>query len=537
MRLDVRRLPWVRRLAADYAHDHASLAPFFAGDPSTRDAWADAIARAQRHPRARGVVADVLAAQLARRGAPPEAQAALARFRDPQTVAVVTGQQAGLFGGPLYTLLKALTATQVARRVAAEHGVPTVAVFWIDSEDHDWDEIASTTLLDRDTQPQDITLPSPQGAGEVPVARLSLDASVAEAVERVRTLLPETEFTGELVDALADAYAPGRGVSEAFGRWLERWLGPLGLLVFDCADPAAKPPVAPVFERELREPGRTSALAAAAGQALVARGYHAQVDAHVDAAALFHLDGAREAIRIRDGAFAIGERLVPAADLAGEAAIHPERFSPNVLLRPLVQDTLFPTIAYISGPSELAYLGQLREVYAHFEIPMPLVVPRTTATLLDSGASRFLQRYGLPFEAMQPQNESTLNRLLEAQLPPGIERAFQDARECVSGKMDALMRVLPTLDPTLEGAARSTLGKIEHDLRTLHGKIIHAAKRRDETLRRQFVRARALTFPHGHLQERTLGFIYFLNRYGPALIDVLDRELAPDAGHHCLLTV
>ena len=203
----------------------------------------------------------------------------------------------------------------------------------------------------------------------------------------------------------------------------------------------------------------------------------------------------------------------------------------------LVQDTLFPTVAYVGGPSELAYLGQLRGVYEHFGIPMPIVVPRSTATLLDSAATRFLQRYGLPLDAMQAQDESVLNRLLEAQLPPIVESSFQDAHDCVGLKMQALIEALPALDPTLEGAARSTMGKIEHELRTLHNKIIHAAKRRDETLRRQFVRTRSLTFPHGHLQERTLGFLYFLNRYGPALVDVIDRSLAPDAGHHCLLTV
>lgn len=537
MPVDVRQLPWVRRLAADYAFSFDSLAPFFAGDPHDAGAWRQSVERAQRHPRQRSAVADLLAAQLTRRSAPAPAHAAVETLRDPRTVAVVTGQQAGLFGGPLYTLLKALTAVQLARRVSADHTVPAVAIFWIDSEDHDWEEVASTTLLDAEAQPRALTADPPAGAGELPVARLVLDDRITETLAQVRAVLPPTEFTEELLAELAKAYAPGRTMSEAFGRWLETWLGPLGLIVFDCADPAAKPLAAPVFAHELAHPGRTTALAAGAGEALEAAGYHAQVDAHRDAAALFHLDPERHAIRITAPGFTLGERGVSAADLLAEARGHPERFSPNVLLRPLVQDTLFPTVAYVGGPSELAYLGQLRGVYEHFGIPMPLVVPRSTATLLDSAAARFLQRYGLPLDAMQAQDESVLNRLLEAQLPPGVEAAFQDAHDCVGLKMQALIDALPALDPTLEGAARSTLGKIEHDLRTLHNKIIHAAKRRDETLRRQFVRTRSLTFPHGHLQERTLGFLHFLNRYGPALIDVLDRSLSPDPGHHCLLTV
>lgn len=535
--LDLRLLPWVRRLAADYAHDFAALEPFFAGNPAEAAAWAAAVARARAHPRDRAGLVAMLSAQLARREAPPAAVAALATLHDPASVAIVTGQQAGLFGGPLYSLLKALTAIQVARRVASDHGVPAVAVFWIDSEDHDWQEVAGTTLLDGEFVAHDIALPPPAGAGHLPVASLRLDESVSAAIDQVRQILPQTEFTGELLSSLATAYAPGRTMSEAFGRWLETWLGPLGLVVFDCADAAAKPLVSSVFRHELAHAGRTSALAAEAGAALEARGFHAQVSAHLDATALFHLDPERHPIKLVDGAFRFGTRQETAASLIAEAGDHPERFSPNVLLRPLVQDALFPTVAYVAGPSELAYLGQLRSVYADFGIPMPLVVPRATVTLLDAPTARFIERYQLALPSLQAQDESTLNHLLEAQLPPGVESSFQEAHRAVGEKMAALIAALPALDPTLEGAARSTLGKMEHDLRTLHAKIIHAAKRRDETLRRQFTRARATTFPHGHLQERTLCFLYLLNRYGPALIDVLDQALSPDGGYHCLLTV
>jgi bacillithiol biosynthesis cysteine-adding enzyme BshC len=537
VRLDLRHLPWVRRLAAEYAHDFGALEPFFAGNPAERSAWAAAVQRAQAPVRDRERLAAALAAQLSQREAPAASVAALSALRDPRGVAIVTGQQAGLFGGPLYSLLKALTAIQVARRVSQDHGVPAVPVFWIDSEDHDWREVASTTLLDADLAPQDIELPAPAGAGQLPVANLRLDESVGPVLERVRRVLPHTEFTDELLASLALAYAPGRTMAEAFGRWLETWLGPLGLVVYDCADPAAKPLATPVFRHELENPARTSALAAEAGAALEARGFHAQVSAHLDATALFHLDPERHPIKLTAGGFRIGSREVTTDALLAEVAGHPERFSPNVLLRPLVQDALFPTVAYVSGPSELAYLGQLRSVYADFDIPMPLVVPRTTATLLDAATARFLDRYQLSFPSLQPQDESTLNHLLEGQLPPGVESSFQQVHHQVVETMGALVAALPALDPTLEGAARSTLGKMEHDLRTLHSKIIHAAKRRDETLRRQFTRARATTFPHGHLQERTLCFLYFLNRYGPALIGVLDRHLTPDGGHHCLLTV
>jgi uncharacterized protein YllA (UPF0747 family) len=168
---------------------------------------------------------------------------------------------------------------------------------------------------------------------------------------------------------------------------------------------------------------------------------------------------------------------------------------------------------------------------------MPLMYPRASATLVDSGALRFLQKYKLPLEALQPQDESSLNQLLEAQIPTSVEDSFSGVAHAIETTMGRLVQTIPALDPTLQGAAQSTLGRMQHDLSSLHNKIIQAAKRRDETLRRQYTRARALAFPQGHAQERTIGFISFLNQYGPALIDRLDSELPLDPGHHWIVSV
>ena len=255
-----------------------------------------------------------------------------------------------------------------------------------------------------------------------------------------------------------------------------------------------------------------------------------------EGADVFHVDRERRPIR-RDGTdFLIGDRSCSPAALADEASSQPERFSPNVLLRPIVQDTLFPTICYVAGPSELAYLGQLREVYAHFGIPMPLIHPRATATVVDSATARFLTRYRVALEDLQPQDESALNRLLESQLPAGVDAAFADADDSARRALQRIIEVVPSVDPTLEGAAKTTLGKVEHEIRTLHGKVVQAAKKRNETLRRQFARAQAQTFPQGHPQERTLAVLFFLNLYGPALIDRLFQELPVDVGQHWVLT-
>lgn len=536
--VDVRRFPWIRRLAADYAYDFSSVAPFFAGNPMDRASWADAIARTQAHPRRRVEIAAIIGAQQARRSAPPRAVDAGKALADPRTVAVVTGQQAGLFGGPLFTLLKALTALKLAEQVSRDHGVPAVAIFWIDAEDHDWEEVRSCTVFNEALAPASVSLPARPGADPAPVATIRLDdSSIKKALLDLEQALPPSEFRARVLEQLRDAYQPGVGMADAFGRWMERVLGDRGLVVYDSSDPATKPLVSAVFAKELSIPGETGKLASLAGSALTARGYHAQVHAQDDSLALFQLSDGRRSIRQQDGHFVVGDQQFTPDAMIRQATEQPSGFSPNVLLRPIVQDTLFPTIGYVAGPNELAYLGQLRGVYAHFGVPMPLMFPRATATIVDSASARFLNKYRMPLESLQAQDEAALNDLLKAQIPQAVEESFADGSRGIESAMGHLIQTIPALDPTLEGAARSTLSRMQHDLQTLHGKMISSAKRRDETLRRQFIHARALAFPGGHAQERTISFVSFLNQYGPALVSRLDEQLPLDLGRHWIVTI
>jgi bacillithiol biosynthesis cysteine-adding enzyme BshC len=535
--LDVRGFPWIRPLAGDYVYNFKQVEGLYAGNPMEPEAWREAVARAQRKSRDRQTIVSVLQAQQDERAASPAARAAAARLADAASVAVVTGQQAGVFGGPLYTLLKALTAIQLARRTERDLGVPVVPVFWVEAEDHDWEEIKSCTVLDAEFQPRTVTLADLEGAGELPIAQLNLDSRVEQTIEELASVLQQTEHTPHIIGSLRAAWKPGTGMARAFAIWIENLLGPHGLVVFESADAGAKPLVADVFAKELAAPGHTATLAAAAGEALAARGHAPQVVPQPDSVSLFRLNGGRTSIKKQGDQLVIGDATHSSEELVREATATPTRFSPNVLLRPIVQDTLFPTICYVAGPSELAYLGQLGGVYEAFGVPMPLMFSRTTATLLDSGATRFLAKYTVPFTDLRTPDESALNKLLESQLPASVEESLRDATAQTQQSMARVVEALPSLDPTLAGAAKTTLGKMEHELQSLHSKVIHAAKKRDETLRRQFVRAQAQAFPHGHPQERTLGVVYFLNKYGQGLVDLLLEELPIDPGQHWLITL
>ena len=533
--VNYQRLSWTSRLARDYSYAFEKVADHYASPPGANGNWSNII-KARQSLRPDTAVSDVLEKQLVGRQAPTAALDAVKQLRHQESVAVVTGQQAGLFGGPLFTILKALTAIKLARQLADQYRVPVVPVFWVDGEDHDLEEIAHCSVIDTNLALQKTTLPLDEQKG-VPASSIRLDETIASTIASLEGSLSPTEFTEQLINDLKAAYRPGVRLVESFARWLDQLFGHHGLVIYDASDVAMKPFVQQLFMEELKHPGRTSRLAATAGAELESSGYHAQVAPAHDAVALFRIDGTRQAIKIAGDDFRVGTQTLTADEIFTELEQRPSSFSPNVLLRPITQDVLFPTIAYVSGPSELGYLGQLRQVYETFNIPMPVIYPRATATVVDMATLKFLDRYKVDFCELHAQDDSLLNALLTSQIPTEVEQALQDAEQTITERLNTLNNVVQKIDPTLAGTVKSTRGRMEKDLRSLRTKIIQAAKRRDETLRRQFNRARSQAFPSGEPQERAVAGVYFLNKYGSAFINRLFEELPIDPGDHWLLNI
>jgi bacillithiol biosynthesis cysteine-adding enzyme BshC len=528
-------MPWVSRLVCDYCHDYNQLASYYSGSPPDPSKWHDLIIQ-RRSPKVDPKkITEIVENQLRSRGAPPAALAGIDKLRQPGTIAILTGQQAGLFGGPLYTLFKALTAVSLARKIESEHKVKTVPVFWVDAEDHDLDEIRKCTVLDRELTPHTLSVDFKKL--KQPAASVTLPKSIENAVNELNQILPKTEFSSELLAKLTSTYSEGIGVVEAFSRWLDFVLGAQGLVVFDSSDPAAKSLVQPIFSHELLCRGETSRLASNAGKALTSLGYHAQVTPATDNVALFWLNDTRQAIRLNQDDFNVGNTTQQANVLLKEANNHPDKFSPSVLLRPIVQDFLFPTVAYVAGPNELAYLGQLRQVYEQFGVPMPLIYPRLSATIIDRATVKFLNKNNVPFESFQAKDDHAINSLLNSKLPNALTKAITLAEYEIAKRLNEIETEVPMLDSTLIGAVQTTQNRLKRDLGNLHSKLIQAAKRRDSTLQRQFQRVRAQTFPSGNPQERSIAGIYFLNQYGLGMVERLLEDLPLELGYHRLLTL
>ncbi len=532
--LDVRDVPGFSSLIREYIHEFPRVAAFYARDPRL-DAEYEALA-AQCESRAyrRGDVCAALSAQQAAWEAPPAVRQRIADLGHPRSMAVCTGQQTGLFGGPLFTLYKALTTIALAARLQEALRRPVVPLFWMASEDHDVAEADHVHLMDRAgnlTQLQHVVWESP--SGYMP-ANLRLGPAIRETLERLRSLLPATEFSEALHDTLRHAYTADRTLSDAFARWMTHLLGETGLVLVDAADPALKRLAGSVFQREIDEAPRTSAAILEVSHALRAAGYPAQIEARADGVNCFLLQNGRRSLvrgetgfRLRD----TGDDLA-AGTVRRLAQESPERFSPNVALRPIVQDTLFPTLAYVAGPGELAYFAQLRPVYDIFGVPMPVIVPRATLSLLEPRVAQLLDRFHVRLQDLTTEPEQLASRILRTQLPPDLGATLATARAGVDEIFRRVGDAVAAVDPTLRATAGQTSGHIKGHLEQLERKAVQALKRREADTGQQLQRLRDALVPGGKLQERVYPILPYLAKYGPTLLrELRDRTDGPGWTH------
>lgn len=435
-------------------------------------------------------------------GADPVARASAERLRNRETLAVVTGQQPGLFGGPLYSLIKAMSTAAAARELEAQTGQPAVPVFWIEGDDHDFEEIRGAWLLDRAGSPRPLRYePEDEHVG-LPAFRRVLDDSILDLHGRLPDILPETEYTRGLLLAARDCYAPGRSLSEAFGRLLLHLTRGSGLVVMDPTSPELKRLAFPVYEAAVRYEGEGRRQITARTREIEAIGFEGQAAAEGYGVFCTGPTGVRA--RVRTDAAGNG----PEAVLDGCV----ERLSAAVLLRPLVQDFLLPTAIYVGGPSEIAYHAQMGDLYGLHRIPRPLVIPRHQVAILTKSQLRVLDQDGIGFDELSAGDEAALNRQAA---DPAARAAFAKANEVVDASLADVEQAAGGVDRSLTAAVRRARGKVHAILADLEAKSVRAAKRRDEERRQRFLRARNALFPGGAPQERRLSPLVFANRYGP----------------------
>lgn len=427
-------------------------------------------------------------------------------------LAVTTGQQPGLFGGPLYTIYKGLGAAAVAKRLRTELGVPVVPVFWVAGDDHDFQEASYAGVLGVDNTYHELRLRDrPAEATQLPMYRERVGPEIEAVFEDLRRLLPDTEFRRPVLKALEAQYGAEANVADAFAQWAVDVLGRWGVLVFRPYAASAKRASAPLIIEALRS------------------GAHRIVDpGPIEApgdATLVMVEGAagRDRLIEDDGTFHArrsGERWT-LEELEALAETEPERLSANVLLRPVVEAALLPTVAYVAGPGELAYLPQAAPLYPRLGVTPQVPLPRFGARLVESKIEKVLEKFGIAAEELAAPAGQLEGRLMRDELPDDVRAALSRLRGDVGAGYGVLQEAVTQVDPTLRKPVASAKGAALGSISDIEKRLVSHLKQNNETALRQIEKARANLFPKGRPQERMLSWPMYAVRYGDPLLEAL----------------
>lgn len=535
--ISFREIPRTSRLYSDYLYNFDRVARFY---DKGRD-LASLVARAGKvaaQKFSRDAVAEVLTDQNRAAGAGAETFANIDRLRQPDSVVVITGQQAGLFTGPLYTIFKALTAIKLAEELRAR-GVNVIPMFWIAAEDHDFEEVNHTRLVNREGQIETITYTACSPKEGKPVGHVNLAGGIRENIDQLIAALPESEFVPKLSEDLRESYAAGTGFADAFARMMMKLFGKYGVVLINPLDDRLKHISGELYVAAMSQaPAFASALVNESA-ALIDAGYHAQVYTSPEAVPLFMLDEGRRTAMVRreDGRFYLknSEKSFASDELLSTVARCPNCFSPNVTLRPIVQDFLLPTVAYIGGPAEIAYFAQLRPNYSLLGRVEPVVLPRASFTLIEKRHAKTMAKYGIEFPELFEGAESVLKRVVERSLDQNTAAIFDETERALNEQLDKLRDSLISVDATLADALKGGREKILYQLHNLQTRFIHNRTKRDETMAQQIERLFAALYPNKNLQEREINAAYFLARYGYEVIDRIYQEIDPARRDHQLI--
>jgi bacillithiol synthase len=519
-------LPGLSRLFLDFADSREALSPFYpAGAYST--SWMTT--RPVLPPQHREKLCDLLEEQNRGFGASPQALENIVRLRN-GAGAVVTGQQVTLFGGPLFTILKAATAIRRAKD-ASIAGNAHVPIFWLATEDHDLAEADHVVLPDRH-QLQTLRLGVDQG-NAAPVGGFTLEKNVEDLLAQAAAILGP----GPVVDQLAAFYRPGQTLGRAFAEFISRTFADQGLIVIDAASRDFHALGGDVLRQAIVRADELRVALNDRDQQLAAAGYHSQVLVPANSSLLFLIDsdsGARVPLkRTSEGAWQAARQHYSTSELLAILAAEPERLSPNALLRPVFQDCILPTSTYVGGPAEVAYFAQSQVLYERILGRTTPVLPRLSATLIEPAISGLLARHDV---SLTDVIESALKDPLELAQRLGAraisatgKRKLAAAGQALDTELSSLATYMHSLDPGLGRAADVSSSKMRYQMNRIRRLAANYELRREQALGRDAALIALNLFPNRHPQERTLGAVWFLSRYGDGLAELLVEQ----AGQQC----
>jgi bacillithiol biosynthesis cysteine-adding enzyme BshC len=531
------QVPHTPRLFTDFLSYRPSVHPFYPHSPRFSDWFKEEATSLTYDSELRARVSAILERQNKAWNASAKTLENIERMRN-GAAAVVSGQQVGLFGGSSFSIFKALTAAKLAAQ-ASQEGIDCVPVFWLATDDHDLAEINHVTIPAPDGSLQSLTVAT-QDTADAPVGTVKFGSEIQSVVAAAMELLGDTEIS----KLLAAAYRPGEDFGSAYARLFAALFAEWGIVLLDASDPEIHALSRPLFHAAVERASELGEALLARGKELDSAGYHQQVKVTASSTLLFAIqNGSRIPVHRRLATvepgeeFVIGEEKVSREELLRQIESSPGNFSANVLLRPVIQDYLLPTVTYAGGAAEIAYFAQAGVVYEALLNRTTPIVMRFSATLVESKPQSLLQKYGLDVTSVFQGPEALKARLATLALSAEVQERFQEAAFSLRKSIARVRESLGRLDKTLVDAANNAESKMQYQLDQLRSRAARAELRHSEVLGRHAELLSTMLYPNRGLQERQMAGIYFVARYGNDLLRGLYEMVNADCLDHQIISL
>lgn len=534
-------IPGLQNLFLDYVYEFENVSKFYKYNFRSKEHHLTQFSFCKQYNRPhRELLSEIIKDQYKDDQISVKTEKNISLLSDSSTLAVVTGQQLAILGGPLYTIYKIISAIKLAQHSTEQNeGYHFVPVFWLEGDDHDFEEIRSINILDESNSLQLLTyddlLPIEENRGNI--GNLVIKETIENFLNTFSAQLRDTEYKGDVLSLINSCYKQGETFKSAFRKLLFNLFDKFGLILFDPQDDKIKLLLYPLFKNEIlnfRKHSEQAVLRSAELEEL----YHAQVK--VRPVNLFmNYEKGRYLIEPTENTFRLKHKRVKLSEeeLLKNLDENPSAFSPNVLLRPICQDFLFPTAFYVAGPGEVAYFAQVMPLYKEYGIPEPIIYPRSSATLIEKSVGNVLDKFHLSITDFFIGNEKVMDKIIRSLTSSDIDKQFDNAGGQVEALMDELKANLEDLDKTTADSSDKYKQKMLHYLEELKVKAKEAQKKKYEIALRQANRALINILPNGVLQEREMNYLAYANKYGLNFIEQLYDELQINKFEHQLINI
>ena len=532
-------IPGHQNLFLDYLYEFENVSDFYPYDFRNRDNYLKIFKNIlEKRSYLSADISQIISNQYSKINKSETTEGNIKKLSDKKTLAIVTGQQLGILGGPLYTFYKIITAIKLSRFLSERYNdYNFVPVFWLEGDDHDFNEVRAIKIIDEGNSLLSIGYKEEieEDDAKQSVGHIKFDSSIQDFFDSLNNNLKETEFKNPLLNELKDFYSEGKSFKEAFKDLIFKYFDEYGLIIFDPQEIEVKRLLKPIFKKEITD-FRLHTEKLVHLSATLEELYHAQVK--VKPVNLFlNYDGGRHSVEPVDNEFRLRRKRKSFTydQLLELLENEPEKFSPNVLLRPICQDFLLPTAFYIGGPSEISYFAQIKPLYEFYDIVQPIIYPRSSATILESTIENILEKHSVQINDLFIDVENVKKKIINSVAESSIDAMFDGLTKQVETAFDQLKEKLIDLDKTIADASNRYRDKIFSSINELKSKAEKAQQKKYEVTLRQIDKAAINLFPNSNLQERELNFVYYVNKYGNEFIKKIFDELQINKFEHQIL--